>query len=423
MTPQIQFEPSRRQQRLKWMGRGSEAERKRLFAIGRFLKVQEDHRPRPFLNTALGKLPPKLRVMIYQHLLVMPWSQADRDNNTKNAKSSSTASQPFIHLKKSSLSTLRTCRQIKLETHPILLKSGIPYFANACELLSYLTGIGSTGRLRLEAFRIGDLLYPEPFEHRNRPPNNKQSGIRFFGGDFSLSYARKDPDVMGAFSLLTECESLHTIYMDMKQGEEFTHWIMLRHFTPGGYIKLHIRELHDWFVLQLEDPKLYTAGGGFRGALSMYRALVSSGRPMGRDVLVKVHINPLSAPKPFSTTRLGKLPQNLRTQIYHELVTTPSIHIRQGLFTQDVRARTRYSYRPLKSSTTHVHLQASYLAVLRVCRSMYIEAHPIFYERQSYYTDNAKEFQQLVRLSVRTFLQPPFDSNVITSLCVKNIVS
>ena len=258
MTPQIQFEPSKRQQRLKRMGRGSEAERKKLFAIGRLLEVQEERQPRPFRNTALGKLPPELRVMIYQHLLVVPWSQADRDHNTKNAKGFSTASQPFIHLKKSSVSILRTCRQIKLEAQSILLKSGIPYFAHAWELLSYLTGIGSTGRLRLEACRIGDLLYPEPFEHRNRQPNNKQSRIRFVGGDISLSYARKDPDVIGAFSLLKECENLHTIYIDMKQGEELTHWIMLRDFMPGVYTRLHVRELHNWFVLRLEDPKLYT---------------------------------------------------------------------------------------------------------------------------------------------------------------------
>ena len=199
---------------------------------------------------------------------------------------------------------------------------------------------------------------------------------------------------------------------------------MLRDFMPGVYTRLHVRELHNWFVLRLEDPKLYVPGGWSKGSLiSMYRALVSSGQPMGREILVKVHVNPLSAPKPFSTTRLGKLPQELHIQIYHELEATPPIHIRQELSTQGVRARTRSSYRPLKPSTAHVHLQASYLAVLRVCRSMYIEARVIFYGRQSYYTDNAKEFQQFVRLSVRTFLQPPFDSNVVTSLCVKNIVS
>ena len=229
MTPQIQFKPSRKQQRLKRMGRSSETERKKLFTIGRFLEVQEERQPRPFLNTALGKLPPEVRVMIYQHLLVIPHFQADSDHDTKIARGSSTASRPFIHLKKSSLSILRTCRQIKHEAHPILVTSGVPYFANARELLSYLTGVGSTGRLRLEAFRVGDLVRSEPFKNPDVPYIREQSGIYYLDseGEISRRYGTKHPDVVGAFSLLKQCESLHTIYIDMKQGEEPMHLNML----------------------------------------------------------------------------------------------------------------------------------------------------------------------------------------------------
>ena len=115
MTPQIRFEPSRTQQRLKRMPHSSEAERRRLFALGRFLEVQEERQPRPFLNTALGKLPPELRVMIYQHLLVIFRLEADNDHNTEKANGSTTISQPFIHLKQSGLSILRTCGQLKHE--------------------------------------------------------------------------------------------------------------------------------------------------------------------------------------------------------------------------------------------------------------------------------------------------------------------
>ena len=307
MATQIRFKPSRIQQRLKRMDRSSEAERKKLFAISHFLEVQEERQPRPFPNTALGKLPPELRVMIYQHLLVIPQFQADRDDDIKNAKDSSNVSQPFIHLKKSSLSILRTCRQIKHEAHRILLQSGIPYFANASELLSFLTGTGSTGRSRLEAIRIGPLVFPEPFADRKRPP--KSCWFFFGSGDgISCRYGRKDPDTIGAFSLLMECESLRTIYMDMKQSEEFRLFIMIRTFMCELHQNLHFRELHDWFIHRpgLPEPPIFRTLDG--SLANKWRTLIFSGKLMERDVLVKVNIHPLSAPKPFSATCLGKLP-------------------------------------------------------------------------------------------------------------------
>ena len=143
---------------------------------------------------------------------------------------------------------------------------------------------------------------------------------------------------------------------------------------------------------------------------------------MGRDVLVKVHINP-PTPHPFSVTRLGMLPRKLRDQIYHELLAIPPIHVHQRKVTQGIHDRTQSSYGPLEPLTTHVHLHASCLAVLRVCHLMYLQAHPVFFQRQSYYTDNAKEFQQLIYLGVRTFLKTPFHCNWVTSLCVKDLVS
>ena len=411
---------------MKRKGHSSEAERQKLFAIDRFLEIQEERQPRPFLNTAFGKLPPELRVMIYRHLLVIPQFQADSDHNKKNAKDSSTASQPFIHLKKSSLAILRTCRQIKHEAHPVLLESGIPYFANGRELLGYLTGIGSTGRSRLEALCIGPLVFPDPSADSDRP---SQPGILFFGGEGTIScrHATEDPDMKGAFSLLMECESLRTIYMDMKQGEELTNHIMLRGLICGVHNTLYFRELHDWFVgrskVRPKVTELLTPRPLYRSIESTYRMLISSGKPMGRDVLIKVHMNPLSAPRPFSTTCLGRLPQKLRIQIYQKLVATPSMNIRKGLVTPGIGTGTQHLTQPPKPSTTHAHLQASYLSVLRVCRSVYREARPIFFQRQSYYTDNAKEFRQLIHLGVRTFLQPPFDCNMVTSLCVKDVVS
>ena len=209
--------------------------------------------------------------------------------------------------------------------------------------------------------------------------------------------------------------------MDMKQGEELTHSGMLRTFMYRVHKEFQIRELHNWFVHREKHPALSIFKGWYRRSKSMNRTLISSGGPLRGDILIQVRISPLSAPNPFSATYLGKLFRKLRTQIYHELEVTPRIHMRQGLVAQDVGARTGYPCRHLEPSSTHVHLPASYPARLQVCRSMYMKSRPIFYGHQSYYTDDTKEFQQLVRLRVRTFLQRAVDFNVVTSLCVSSL--
>ena len=210
-------------------------------------------------------------------------------------------------------------------------------------------------------------------------------------------------------------------WVDMKQGEELTYSDMLRTFMYGVHKDFQLRELQEWFVHREEHPALSTFAGWSRRSTSMNSMLISSGGPLGGDIPVQVRISPLSAPTPFSATYLGKLPRKLRTQIHHEPEATPRIHMRQELVTQDVHAQTGYRFRPLKLSSTHVHLPASYPAVSQVCRFMYLKARPILYGRQLYYTDNTKEFQQLVRLRVRTFLQRAVDLNVATSLCVSSL--
>ena len=175
--------------------------------------------------------------MIYQYLVVL--KQENDPSATMSphlARISSIASQRFIHLKKSGLSILRTCRQIYIEAHPIFDASGIPYFANAGELSGFLKGVGLTGRLQLEAFRIGSLVSQESFERKYAHPYNFPIFYLDSNGGISHRYKKMDPDVTSAFGLLIECKKLRTIYMDMKQGEEIIHDDILRTFVGGVYI-------------------------------------------------------------------------------------------------------------------------------------------------------------------------------------------
>ena len=419
MTSEAQFKP------IKNPG----AEPEKIFTSARLREIHGRHQPQPFLNTALGKLPPEIRVMIYQYLVVGQETDPSATMSRLLAASPSIASQRFIYLRRSGLSILRTCRQINLEAHSIFDASGIPYFANAGELAGFLKGVGPIGRLQLEAFRIGSLVSHEPFEVHQHHYYDPRIFYLHSNGYISYRYKKIDPDVTSAFSLLFECKNLRTIYMEMKQGEEIMHYNILRSFIAGLVTILRVYDLHYWYALRSEKPIHEYGVLDLNSPWRIYQALVSSGRLMGRDVLVMVDMNPSPSRQPFPKTRLGKLPQKLRTQIYHELVAIPPIHTSRRPSTRDLRAGKGDLDRALTPPTTFVHLQASCFKVLRICRQMYVEAHPIFYSRGSFYTHDMKELVQLGRhLGIRSFSQSSLRktmvlNSTVTSLCVKNLVS
>ncbi len=125
----------------------------------------------------------------------------------------------------------------------------------------------------------------------------------------------------------------------------------------------------------------------------------------------------------FTETHLGRIAPELRVLIYHELVASPPTHAGQELTTQGSRLEKQGPHRPATPKTTFVHLHASCLAVLATCRQVYVEAHPVFYARTSYYAANAKELEQLIRLNSPFVANSPLRDNKITSLCIKDVIS
>ena len=77
MAPHLRAKISRKQELLRCKSRGLEAERKGLLALACFPEVQENLQPPPFLNTALGKLPPESPFKIHQCPSVAPRFRAD----------------------------------------------------------------------------------------------------------------------------------------------------------------------------------------------------------------------------------------------------------------------------------------------------------------------------------------------------------
>ena len=133
-------------------------------------------------------------------------------------------------------------------------------------------------------------------------------------------------------------------------------------------------------------------------------------------------VQEISQSRPFPEAHLGRIAPELRILIYHELVASPPPHAGQELTTQGSQLKKQGPHRPATPTTTFVHLQASCLAVLATCRRIYVEARPVFYARTSYYAANAKELEQLISLTTFSVVHSPLRTNMITSLCVKDVV-
>ena len=429
-------QPSRKQQLLKRITLRPEAERRKQFRIGRLLEDQDKHQSQPFLQTPLGKLPLELRVMIYENLVVM--QQYQKDTGVKSTlptskqsflgQSFSAPTQRFIHLKRSSLSILRTCRQVRTEAQATVYSGAIPFLANPWELFRFLTGIGPSGRLQLQALRIGQLVIQDLF----REPECSDC-VRYRQNErYNLCHCReKGPETKRAFGLLVECKNLRMIYTALdhsKIGRQFPNF---KTYVNRAYAQLCPPGIHHCFAQRSGDLLFHTNYQEFPHRMELYRPLVSPIQRFVEVKLDKIHhcsliglvMNPPFGPQPFLETYFGKLPIKIRTQIYRELVAIPQIYAGQRPITQHVHAKNGGFQGPLQASTTFIHLQASCLAILRVCVQIYAESHPVFYSHNSLHTDNKREFDQLARLSVRLLPPSPIRCETIRSLYLKDIVS
>ena len=390
-----------------------ESQQKKLHIPPCLSEVQKKHQPQAFHLTALGKLTPQLRVQIYRHLLVAPRLPADGElqihppavDSPLPDGSSVTTSPCFTHLRLSSLTILRTCRQVHLEAYPILYGGGVPYFADAQELFQFLSSVRPSDNKQLQVFRIGSLVSPDSFEGQETPNHH--------------SRGKTDSYTTESFDLLRKCTNVHTIYIDMVRGQELTHFDFLQHFVNQQHDYLRSLGPHHWFVqrskglqFKLCKQELFPRG---------YHYLDVSGKPTRRHVLVKIEMDPTLLSRPFLQTGLGRLPPELRAEIYQDLVAAPPTHAGQEVTAKSVHAEITGPHRKSTKSTTFVHLQASSLAILETCRQIYVEASPVFYARTSYYAANGKELQHLIGPYICFDVKRSFRPDMVTSLCLKDV--
>ena len=113
--------------------------------------------------------------------------------------------------------------------------------------------------------------------------------------------------------------------------------------------------------------------------------------------------------KPFQQTHLGRLPPELREQIYIDLLATPPSYAGH-----DFAAITP---RPKR----FVHIKASWCQVMRTCRQIYLESHPVFFAQKSYYFGTAQEAAHLTDY-YDIFREPILRLDTITAICLRNFV-
>ena len=117
--------------------------------------------------------------------------------------------------------------------------------------------------------------------------------------------------------------------------------------------------------------------------------------------------------KPFHQTRLGRLPPELREQIFLELLATPPPYAGHDFAINSSRSKTSP-----RASQKFVHIKESWYHVTRTCRQIYLEAHPLFFASKAYYLASAED----TRLFLKAPWPPIFRLDTITTLCLKDLV-
>ena len=201
----------------------------------RSLTVKKALTPQPFLNTYLGRVPPEVREIIWEYLLISPTSkvlvkypESDAQSQPEGQCSSkATRRQVWPILPKfggiNGVNILCTCRLVREEGHHIFFSKNSFRFTRASDLLEFLAYIGSGYRQKLTSFHLGGLLGQKLRYSERHLDIYCEEGM--FGSGRRDSLAREiapclHPDAKKAGKMLKECKHLKSIDIEMKVGEE-----------------------------------------------------------------------------------------------------------------------------------------------------------------------------------------------------------
>ncbi|CAF9931685.1 MAG: hypothetical protein ALECFALPRED_005077 [Alectoria fallacina] len=154
----------------------------------------------------------------------------------------------------------------------------------------------------------------------------------------------------------------------------------------------------------LQEPKLLKWSTSI--ALQIRKTLSTDRRiNMGKHQETADHTREIASQgQPFLQTHFGKLPREMREEIFINLLETPPPHAGREV-------------------SVPYHLKATHLDILHTCRQVYLEAFAVFYNRNSYYAANAQELIYFLKFGHPNLPGPKsFRGDKITTLCVKNLI-
>ncbi|KAL9071472.1 MAG: hypothetical protein Q9161_004189 [Pseudevernia consocians] len=137
------------------------------------------------------------------------------------------------------------------------------------------------------------------------------------------------------------------------------------------------------------------------------------GDPGGKKTRIvrRVYRNPNTVRRPFYQTHLGRIPPELREKIFMELLADPPSYAGHSTIYPG----------PTTSPTApkrFVHIKRSWYQVVRTCRQIYLESHPIFFAAKAYHFENTQDLARFLDPANLRILR----CDTITTLCLKDLM-
>ena len=192
--------------------------------LQRELQREKDRRLQAWLSSWFGRLPSEIRVMIYEHVLIVPPSRSPitirgpseekkADSDKASAKPSS-STRPRVP----ALALLQTCRLIHREAQDIYYARNAFHTTSAKHLRRFLLGIGLARCEVLTTLHIEGLLTREPMfekdwlDHQRRKTDMGDAEYQMLSNATKLKLG---PDAQAASRLLRECKRLRKVHLLM----------------------------------------------------------------------------------------------------------------------------------------------------------------------------------------------------------------
>ena len=214
--------------------------------------------PKPFLKTALGKLPPEIREKIFKDVLTVgaisplkdgisvPMTKAQHDSSDRSlvtrlttplkdgisvpktkTKQRSSAHGPETKASigpakpASCLALLQTCRQIYLESSLLFYTLNTMYLSNSKDMLSFLRHLGPLRCDELKSLHLADLLTSQLLSQQelNRLRSLGTCPETTLAGLAARGYNTLHSDAKEAVKLLNKRGNIQKIYLDMRPSQ------------------------------------------------------------------------------------------------------------------------------------------------------------------------------------------------------------